>query len=102
MTHPFRGDGRPVREDRTAQEFPDPSILAEFGGNYSLTPRERQILALICRSMKNAQIAGELGVTNATIRLHIGNIHRKLSTDSKVDLVLKLWRWFEKTDSRAP
>jgi hypothetical protein len=50
-------------------------------------------MTLICTGMKNAQIGRELGVSAATIRLHIGNIHRKLATSSKVDLVLKLWQW---------
>ena len=58
-----------------------------------MTPRERQIISAVCTGMKNSQIGTELGVSNATIRLHVGNIHRKLSTRSKVDLVLCLWQW---------
>lgn len=68
-------------------------LIDSFSKNHHLTPRERQILGMICRGMKNTQIGRELSVSNGTIRLHIGNLHRKLNTSSKVDLVLQLWSW---------
>jgi len=51
------------------------------------------MIALICRGMKNAAIAADLGVSGATVRLHIRNVHRKVKTGDKVELVLKLWDW---------
>ncbi len=73
--------------------FPAPCIIAEFSEQRHLTAREHEILSKVCLGLKNIQIARELGVSNATIRLHIGNIHRKLGSTSKVDLVLQLWQW---------
>ena len=74
-------------------EVPSAELIARFCDAHRLTPRERQILAMVCKGLKNSQIGRELSVSNATIRLHIGNIHRKLDTGSKVDLVLRLWQW---------
>jgi len=73
--------------------FPSPELMHDFCRAHSFTPRETQILCHICSGMKNTQIGRELGVSIAAIRLHIGNIHKKLQTHSKVDVVLRLWHW---------
>lgn len=73
--------------------FPSPDLMQGFCRAHGFTPRETQILCHICSGMKNTQIGRELGVSIAAIRLHIGNIHRKLQTHSKVDVVLRLWQW---------
>ena len=83
-------------------EFPGSDIIAEFCNAHRMTPREKQILAMICRGMMNQQIGQELKVSNATIRLHISNIHRKLQTRSKVDLVLGIWQWSSRTGRVPP
>ncbi|NLX14212.1 MAG: hypothetical protein GXY44_11240 [Phycisphaerales bacterium] len=41
----------------------------------------------------SANIARHLGISVPTVRLHVKNIHGKLGSVSKVDLVLKMWQW---------
>jgi FixJ family two-component response regulator len=53
----------------------------------SLTPREREVLPFIVRGFLNKQTAGELGTSEITIRIHRGQIMRKMAADSLADLV---------------
>ena len=56
-------------------------------GLRTLTPRERQVLALVVTGRLNKQIAGELGTTDLTIKVHRGRVMRKMGADSLADLV---------------
>jgi FixJ family two-component response regulator len=53
----------------------------------TLTPRERQVLALVVTGLLNKQIAGELGTTDPTIKAHRGRVMRKMGAGSLADLV---------------
>ena len=53
----------------------------------TLTPRERQVLALVVAGLLNKQIAGELGTTEVTIKAHRGRVMRKMQAASLADLV---------------
>ena len=48
-----------------------------------LTPRELQILPLIARGMQNKMIAGQLGVSEHTVKLHTHNIFSKLRVSNR-------------------
>jgi len=52
-----------------------------------LTPREREVLALLVRGLLNKQVAGELATTERTIKFHRANIMRKMQAESVADLV---------------
>jgi FixJ family two-component response regulator len=52
----------------------------------SLTPREREVLALVTAGMMNKLIAAELGVSEITVKVHRSNIMRKMQTRSVADL----------------
>jgi FixJ family two-component response regulator len=52
----------------------------------SLTPREREVLALAAAGMMNKLIAEELGVAEITVKVHRSNVMRKLRTRSLADL----------------
>jgi len=64
----------------------------------TLTPRERQVLALVVAGLLNKQIAGELGTTELTIKAHRGRVMRKMHAASLADLV----RMAEKLKIPAP
>ena len=53
----------------------------------SLTPRERQVCALVVRGLLNKQIAGELGTAEKTVKIHRGQVMRKMQAASLPDLV---------------
>ncbi len=53
----------------------------------TLTPRERQVLALVVTGLLNKQIAGELGTSELTIKAHRGHVMRKMHAASFADLV---------------
>lgn len=58
------------------------------GPDLGLTERERAVLALIGRSASNREIAAQLGITEATVRVHVRNVRQKLRARSRVDLAL--------------
>ena len=53
----------------------------------SLTPREHQVLVLVVTGLLNKQIAGELGTTEDTIKVHRGRVMTKMAAASLADLV---------------
>jgi|ERR1700730_18483545 len=53
----------------------------------SLTPREREVLPLVVSGLLNKQIAGEIGTSEATVKVHGSQLMRKMGTDSVADLV---------------
>lgn len=52
-----------------------------------LTPREREVLPYVVSGLLNKQTAGELGTSEITIRIHRGQIMRKMKAESLADLV---------------
>jgi FixJ family two-component response regulator len=53
----------------------------------SLTPREREVMALVVSGLLNKQVGGELGISEITVKAHRGHVMRKMKADSLPDLV---------------
>ena len=53
----------------------------------ALSPREREIMALVTAGLMNKQVAAEVGVSEVTVKVHRHNIMKKLSARSLADLV---------------
>jgi FixJ family two-component response regulator len=53
----------------------------------SLTAREREVFALVATGLMNKQIAAELGLSEATVKLHRGTMMRKMGARNIADLV---------------
>jgi FixJ family two-component response regulator len=70
--------------DRRRKDTAHGEIVQRFT---SLTARERQVLALTVAGQQNKQIAGQLGVTDVTIRLHRRQIMQKMQAKSLADLM---------------
>jgi DNA-binding CsgD family transcriptional regulator len=58
-----------------------------------LSPREKQVTALICLRYTNRQIASRLGLSIETVRTHISNAKHKFQVRSKTDLQIVLSNW---------
>ncbi len=60
------------------------ALLAEH-----LTPREREVMKAVVTGLMNKQIAHELGISEVTVKLHRGNVMRKMEVRSVAELVRK-------------
>ena len=92
LTKPFRDQdlldavGTALEEDR-ARRAGD-LRLAELRGRFDmLTARERQVLSLVVAGRLNKQIAGELGVSEMTVKMHRRQVMRKMQATGVAQLV---------------
>ncbi len=92
LTKPFRDQDlldavqRALELDRArrAQQKSVAELRARFD---ALTPREREVIARVSSGVMNKKIAGELGVTEITVKVHRANAMRKLGATSLADLI---------------
>jgi FixJ family two-component response regulator len=86
--------------DRAARQ--ERAMVAEVRRRYdSLTKREREVMRLVVSGLLNKQIAGELGSSEVTIKMHRGQVMRKMKAQS----IVELFRMAEKigiTSETAP
>lgn len=52
-----------------------------------LTPREREVFPLVSSGLPNKHIAGQLDVTEKTIKVHRGQVMHKMKAESLADLI---------------
>ena len=71
-----------VREKQFLYENP------KIGGQETITEREKQVVNLICKGMKNKNIAEKLFITETTVRHHLTSIFEKLGLASRLELVI--------------
>lgn len=71
----------------SARRSRDQALHAVTARYATLTPREREIMALAARGLMNKQIAGEVGTSEITVKIHRGNAMRKMEAKTFADLV---------------
>jgi DNA-binding NarL/FixJ family response regulator len=80
-------DGEAVIDPKAAGRLLD--VLSEAGPDtHGLTPREREVLALLCHGLSNKRIAGELGLAEKTVKTHVGHIFGKLGVTDRTQAAL--------------
>jgi FixJ family two-component response regulator len=92
LTKPFREQElldaiqQALERDRNARE--QRGEIAELRSRYRLlTPREREVMALVVTGLLNKQIAGELGTSEASVKVHRQHVMAKMRAGSLAALV---------------
>ena len=93
LTKPFREqellDAVQVAIDRDRSTRQDAELLTELRRRFdALTPRERTIMTLVMAGWRNKQIAGEIKISEATVKVHRTNLMRKMQAMSLADLIV--------------
>lgn len=92
LTKPFASNemleaiGRALEVDRTrrAEAADDMHVLQRYE---TLSKREREVMALVTAGKMNKQVAGDLGISQVTVKFHRGAVMRKMGVRSLADLV---------------
>ena len=92
LTKPFRDQDlldaiqQALQRDRAAREQ-KADILDVHERYQTLTAREREVMALVVSGLLNKQIASEIGTSEATVKVHRGNMMQKMQVGSLIELV---------------
>ena len=92
LTKPFRDQdmldavAAAIERDRSRRK--DEQSLSDVRARFDgLTEREREVMGLVTAGLMNKQIAGELGLSEITVKIHRGHVMRKMAARSLADLV---------------
>ena len=74
--------------ERSQTALGNEAEMQALRGRYaSLTPREREVMSLVVSGLLNKQVGFELGISEITVKAHLGRMMLKMKADSLADLV---------------
>ena len=77
---------RAIEHDRARRD--EEKVVGGLRARFdTLTPREREVMRLVAAGRLNKQIAAEIGLSEATVKVHRGQLMRKLRVQSLAELV---------------
>ncbi len=92
LTKPFRDQdmldavAAAIERDRNSRD--EAKILSDLHAHFvTLTAREREVMVLVTAGLMNKQVAAEIGIAEITVKIHRGQIMRKMAAKSLADLV---------------
>jgi FixJ family two-component response regulator len=92
LTKPFRDQDMldavtaAIERDRTSRQ--EAKILSDLKARFAtLSAREQEVLTLVTAGLMNKQVAAEIGIAEITVKIHRGNIMRKMAAKSLAELV---------------
>lgn len=77
--------GQPVLAPEATQALLHRAAALKIGQD--LTPREREVLALLVKGLSNAEIAERLSISESTVKFHVSNILSKLHASSRGEAI---------------
>jgi FixJ family two-component response regulator len=94
LSKPFRDqdmlDAVTAALDRDAQRLVQAAAKEGLRAQYeTLSPREREVMGYVTAGLMNKQVAGLIGLSEITVKIHRGNVMRKMGAKSLADLVRK-------------
>jgi FixJ family two-component response regulator len=106
LTKPFKDDVlvEAIRHalERSRAALRQESELDVLRSRYaSLTPREREVMALVVSGLLNKQVGGELDISEITVKAHRGQVMRKMKAASLPDLVTMAAKLGLRPDAKA-
>jgi FixJ family two-component response regulator len=92
LTKPFRDqdllDAVQTALDRDKSRHEGRNAVAGMREKFeALTPREQEVMACVTGGLLNKQVAAEIGIAENTVKVHRGNVMKKMGTKSLADLV---------------
>ena len=94
LSKPFRDqdmlDAVTAALERDAQRRTEAAAKEDLRAQYeTLTAREREVMGYVTAGLMNKQVAGLIGLSEITVKIHRGNVMRKMQVRSLADLVRK-------------
>ena len=92
LTKPFREqdmlDAVKLALERDQGRIESEKVSSGLKSNFAtLTPREQEIMALVASGLMNKQVAGKIGLSEITVKVHRGRVMQKMGAKTLADLV---------------